>query len=78
VKLELGTTFKIYLPRVLTPAETEVLTPPVSEEPVTGTETLLLVEDEVAVLQPTKEFLIMNGYNVLQAKEGRADSDHNS
>ena len=28
------------------------------------------MEDEVAVLEPTKEFLAMNGYNVLEATNG--------
>jgi DNA-binding NtrC family response regulator len=35
-----------------------------------GCETLLLVEDEVAVRQSTREFLMLNGYIVLEAKNG--------
>ena len=41
-----------------------------AEAPATGSETLLLAEDELAVLQPTQEFFTMNGYNVLEAKNG--------
>ena len=41
-----------------------------AEAPATGSETLLLAEDELAVLQPTQEFFTMNGYNVPEAKNG--------
>lgn len=65
----LGTTFKIYLPRAeqqsLVPSQTLHL-----EEPSQGTETVLLVEDEDAVRQSTCEFLVLNGYTVLEARNG--------
>ena len=35
-----------------------------------GNETLLLVEDEQAVRRPTVEFLRLQGYKVLEAKDG--------
>lgn len=35
-----------------------------------GCETLLLAEDEAAVRQATREFLTLNGYIVLEAKNG--------
>ena len=35
-----------------------------------GCETLLLAEDEAAVRQSTREFLSLNGYIVLEAKNG--------
>jgi PAS domain S-box-containing protein len=60
-----GTTFKIYLPRCLdksTAATTENPT-----EPVKGHETILLVEDEPAILAMTKTILNKIGYNVLEA-----------
>ncbi len=65
----LGTTFKIYLPRAeqqsLVPSQTQHL-----DEPPQGTETVLLVEDEDAVRQSTCEFLVLNGYTVLEARNG--------
>jgi two-component system cell cycle sensor histidine kinase/response regulator CckA len=67
----LGTTFKIYLPRarqaklVLQPA-------PALEGCPGGCETLLLAEDEAAVREPTREFLTLNGYIVLEAENGTA------
>jgi CheY-like chemotaxis protein len=65
----LGTTFKIYLPRVQ--KEILVVQPPKpAEESPRGCETLLLVEDEAAVRQAAGEFLTLSGYNVLEAKNG--------
>jgi|HubBroStandDraft_1064217.scaffolds.fasta_scaffold17701_3 two-component system cell cycle sensor histidine kinase/response regulator CckA len=66
----MGTVFKIYLPCVTArdyPIEVEA----VEAEPATrGSETVLLVEDEQAVRRATAEFLILQGYTVLQAKDG--------
>ncbi len=62
-----GTTFKIYLPRVEAPAkisETTALEP----ESVYGTETILVVEDEVMVRQLVCETLAAFGYQVIEAK----------
>jgi two-component system cell cycle sensor histidine kinase/response regulator CckA len=63
-----GTTFKIYLPRDLSASLTvsgsrfaAVTTPP------TGTETILVVEDEEAVRDIAKRILREAGYNVLAA-----------
>jgi PAS domain S-box-containing protein len=66
----LGTTFKIYLPRVKKKAE--VAKPKVKTEQETprGVETILLVEDETAVRQSSAQFLRLNGYTVLEAKDG--------
>ena len=62
-----GTTFKIYLPRFEAeaeqdPSEDGVITPP------KGTETILLVEDDEAVLDLTKISLQKLGYTVIAAK----------
>ena len=65
----LGTTFKIYLPRVW--QETGHVQPlKLVEESPSGCETLLLVEDEAAVRQSAREFLTLKGYVVLEAKNG--------
>ena len=69
-----GTTFKIYLPRhVPDEIEATVTTPePIEEKPkdLTGSETLLLVEDEEAVRSFAARALSMRGYNVLEANSG--------
>ncbi len=65
----MGTTFKIYLPRA-----TDARVVPQASLPVEGysggCETVLLAEDEPAVRQSTREFLGLNGYIVLEAKNG--------
>ena len=61
-----GTTFCIYLPRNDAPAgEDQALTR--QEKDLKGTETILLVEDEAAILQLGKVILERGGYNVLAA-----------
>jgi CheY-like chemotaxis protein len=64
-----GTTFKIYLPRVM--AE---LDRPVAEtdarEMAKGSETILFVEDEQSVRELVCDYLRGNGYTVLEAPEG--------
>jgi PAS domain S-box-containing protein len=66
-----GTIFKIYLPCVadaLHPAQ--ALRPDVVAS-VQGSETVLLVEDEEAVRRATAEFLSLQGYTVIEAKDGQ-------
>jgi signal transduction histidine kinase/ActR/RegA family two-component response regulator len=63
-----GTTFRILLPRVDVAAEREGVpsTAPRSEEAVAGgTETILLVEDDLLVLELAQRTLQRLGYNVL-------------
>jgi two-component system, cell cycle sensor histidine kinase and response regulator CckA len=65
----LGTTFKIYLPRARQ-AKLSLQPPSAVEGCPRGCETLLLAEDEAAVRQSIREFLTLNGYIVLEAKNG--------
>ncbi|MGB9178004.1 MAG: ATP-binding protein [Pyrinomonadaceae bacterium] len=65
-----GTTFKIYLPRIDQAVEPIELCSGQDESP-TGTETVLLVEDEEIVRDMTQEILRMNGYQVLESSHGK-------
>jgi PAS domain S-box-containing protein len=66
----LGTTFKIYLPRAQKETRAAATAPKAEQECRGGNETILLVEDEAAVRQSTGEFLKLNGYKVIEAKDG--------
>ncbi len=64
-----GTTFKIYLPRLVgltarNIAEKMLATPP------TGQETILLVEDETALRDSVRKILARLGYRILEAPNG--------
>jgi two-component system cell cycle sensor histidine kinase/response regulator CckA len=65
----LGTTFKIYLPRVQSLNGEAPIAKLVESSP-RGCETLLLVEDETSVRQASRQFLAQSGYTVLEAKDG--------
>jgi two-component system cell cycle sensor histidine kinase/response regulator CckA len=65
----MGTTFKIYLPRVRAKNQKREPASP-AEIILQGCETLLLVEDAAGVRQSEKEFLEMRGYKVLEAENG--------
>jgi two-component system cell cycle sensor histidine kinase/response regulator CckA len=75
----LGTTFKIYLPRVQSVSSEVRITRPAESSP-RGCETLLLVEDEASVRQASRQFLTRSGYTVLEASDGedglRASREH--
>src|SRR5207247_10310953 len=64
-----GTTFKVYLPRVDAPAQPHA--PPREAATLTGTETILLAEDDEILRPLTKGLLAKLGYAVLDAE--RAD-----
>jgi len=68
-ELGVGTSFKIYLPRVEQAASTGKSGPDLGPPP-RGTETLLLVEDEDAVRALTLFTLQQCGYTVLEASHG--------
>ncbi len=62
-----GSTFKIYFPRVDDPILTE---PPIRIAALpTGTETILLVEDEVIVRKLARKILENKGYKILEAQD---------
>jgi signal transduction histidine kinase/CheY-like chemotaxis protein len=65
-----GTSFKIYFP----PTEGSVAAaPPTADEDTPrGNETILLVEDEAALREITRECLAATGYTVLEAAHGAA------
>jgi hypothetical protein len=63
-----GTSFKIYIPRVDQAEEHPGAPKPTAEVP-TGTETVLLTEDEQDVREIAREFLESGGYKVVEAKD---------
>ena len=64
-----GTTFSIYFPRVAEQAEAFSPQPP-DERSLTGSETVLLVEDQDALRGVGKQMLEVYGYTVLTAADG--------
>ena len=65
-----GTTFFVYLPRVEGEAEQKDSSETAAEKPATGTETILLVEDDESVRELASEILAINGYTVVEAHNG--------
>lgn len=66
-----GTTFKIYLPLIETEVKSKAeIRPFVSA--VSGTETILIAEDDKAVRNLTKKLLERHGYRVIEAEDGEA------
>jgi PAS domain S-box-containing protein len=65
----LGSTFKIYLPRVEEAAETAASSAP-RAAPSGGSETILLVEDDEGVRTFARQILERAGYTLLEARDG--------
>lgn len=65
-----GTVFKIYLPCVNEGNHLSDTDSSESQSEVGGSETILLVEDEAAVRGATAEYLRLQGYNVIEARDG--------
>jgi PAS domain S-box-containing protein len=65
-----GSSFKIYLPRIATPVD--AAPGPQKGGPARGSETLLVVEDEPAVLALSRRALEAQGYVVLAASDAAA------
>jgi NO-binding membrane sensor protein with MHYT domain/CheY-like chemotaxis protein len=63
-----GSTFKVYLPRIVD-VEPEIERPP-AEAVISGTETILLVEDDDTVRALARRTLQARGYTVLAARDG--------
>jgi PAS domain S-box-containing protein len=61
-----GTTFKIYFPRVDAPAK-KAGDLPLRNIKATGSETVLLVEDDESLREVTRKVLETNGYSVIEA-----------
>jgi PAS domain S-box-containing protein len=66
-EMKQGSTFKVYLPR----KQMDVSTKAISDEPLVmhGSETVLLVEDDRAILHLAKTILEHQGYTVLAAQQ---------
>lgn len=64
-----GSTFKIYLPRIQTPAQ-ETVQEQETAASTTGNETILLVEDDEQIRRITRRTLADQGYAVLEASHG--------
>jgi len=69
-ELGMGATFKLYFPRVSAPTEAEILPTNGTIAELSGTETILLVEDEEEVRPLIAEALRSYGYRVLEASSG--------
>ncbi|MFP4455645.1 MAG: PAS domain-containing protein [Desulfonatronovibrio sp.] len=65
-----GTTFKIYFPVTSKESRGSVVVPGKKASSLTGTETILVVDDEDDIRELTAEILQSNGYNVLTASSG--------
>jgi PAS domain S-box-containing protein len=63
-----GTVFRVYFPRIHGYALAEAAEK--TQEPLSGTETILLVEDETSVRQLVERVLKSRGYGVLAAADG--------
>jgi PAS domain S-box-containing protein len=68
-ELGYGTSFKIYLPRIIAPVDAP-FSNQMAEKPQTGTETILVVEDDAAVRQLAVLALRDRGYAVFEASNG--------
>lgn len=66
----MGSTFKIYFPCVPERPAPTVIPETIEGKNFSGTETVLLVEDEVPLRRAAAEFLSLHGYAVLEASNG--------
>ena len=66
-----GTSIQIFLPKAEGEVQTDINEKPSSTEHPIGTETILVVDDEVDLLDVTVEYLSNLGYSVLQASDAK-------
>ncbi len=69
-EVEIGTTFKIFLPQVIEAATEAGKAQSLFAKPHHGTETILLVEDDDLVRRASYQILVKYGYTVLVANDG--------
>lgn len=66
-----GTTFRIYFPVLDSDVELKKnIEPKKTDKSLYGSESILIVDDEEAVLKISEEMLVRNGYTVITAKNG--------
>ena len=71
-----GTSFKVYLPRWRGAEQTETRTPgSTANIRPSGGETILIVEDQPALLEVIGEYLASMGYKILKASDGESALD---
>jgi two-component system, cell cycle sensor histidine kinase and response regulator CckA len=65
-----GTTFKVYLPQVADMGASPLVPQREGAKTVSGTETILIAEDEETILEIASEMLTIAGYSVIPAMNG--------
>ena len=69
-QLGVGSTFSVYLPRVESPREVEPAVVPPASASISGSVTVLLVEDQEMVRRFASDVLTSRGYRVVEASNG--------
>ncbi|NTW07602.1 MAG: PAS domain S-box protein, partial [Syntrophaceae bacterium] len=69
-ELKKGTTFHILFPALVDKKAQKVIEPPQRKQLPTGTETILLVDDERSILDICEDVLTLYGYKIMRAENG--------
>lgn len=69
-ELKKGTTFHILFPALVDKKAQKVIEPPQRKQLPTGTETILLVDDERSILDICEDVLTLYGYRIMKAENG--------